>query len=246
MINKTAFTPAMSIAEAPEKEVNFKGLPKEETKEDNSALLYGSLAVLGAFGLGMLARKPKVVEKTIEKTSDETAKTVKKEVETVVKKVKTKSKTHRRKNLNITGGENNRMDKADAKWQRKREKQLLDRQMQRETEEQFTEAELQTYMKENGYQAPTAEQRKILDQLHEINAQERAQTNTIGNLAQKQEVKPVKQVVENSELKGIEGSIRNLKARIAGAKRFGKDTSKYEAQLQKLIEKRDNLLKQAA
>lgn len=242
MISKVAFTPAVSIAETPEKEVNFKGLPKEETKEDNSTLLYGSLAALGALGVGMLIRKPKVVEKTVEKTVEQATETAR----TAAEKVKTKSKTRRRKNLNISGRENNRMDKTDAKWQRKREKQLLDKQMQREAEENFTEAELQTYMKENGYQAPTAEQRQALEQLHEQNAQERARTNTIGNLAQRPQPKPVKPAVENSELKAIEGTIRNLRARIEGARRFGKDTSRYEAQLKSLIEKRDNIIKQAA
>lgn len=240
MIQKIAFNP--QIANAPEKEVNFKGLPKEETKEDNSTLLYGSLAALGAFGLGMLIRKPKIVEKTVEKTVEQATETAK----TAAEKVKTKSKARRRNNLNVSGRENNRMDKADAKWQRKREKQLLDKQLQREAEEQFTEAELQTYMKENGYQAPNAEQRKALDTLHERNAQERAEKNTIGNLAQKQEAKSAKPVVENPELKAIDGTIRNLRARIAGAKRFGKDTSRYEAQLKSLIEKRDNILKKTA
>lgn len=246
MINKIAFTPAVSTPNAPEKEINFKGLPKEETKEDNSALLYGSLVALGAFGAGMLLRKPKVVEKTVEKTVEKASETVTETAKDVAKKVKPKSKTQRRKSLNVGGRENNRMDKADAKWQRKREKQLLDKQMQREAEEQFTETELQTYMKENGYQAPNAEQRKALDVLHEQNAAERAQKNTIGNLAQIQEPKPVKQPVENPKIKALEGTIGNLRARIAGAKRFGKDTSKYEAQLEKLIEKRDNLLQQAA
>lgn len=240
MIQKIAFNP--QIANAPEKEVNFKGLPKEETKEDNSALLYGSLAALGAFGIGMLVRKPKVVEKTVEKTAEQVTEAAKE----TVKKVKPKSKTRRRKNLNVSSRENNRMNKADAKWQRKRERQLLNNQMQREAEEQFTEAELQAYMKENGYHAPNAEQRKALDTLHEKNAQERAEKNTIGNLAQKQEAKPTKPPVENPELKAIDGTIRNLRARIAGAKRFFKDTSKLEAQLNALIEKRDNLIKKSA
>ncbi len=165
MINRIAFTSAVSTPEAPETKVNFTGIPKEEPQKDNSALLYGSLAALGALGVGLVLRKPKVVEKTVEKASDEVAKTVEKTAE----KVKTKSKTRRRKNLNISGRENNRMDKADAKWQRKRERQLLDKQMQRESEESFTEAELQAYIEENGYQAPNAEQRKAIEQLHEQN-----------------------------------------------------------------------------
>lgn len=37
----------------------------QEHKESNSGLLTGALVALGAFGIGMLARKPKVVEKLI-------------------------------------------------------------------------------------------------------------------------------------------------------------------------------------
>ncbi len=244
MIQNVALIPR--IANTPEKEINFTGALKDEVKEDNSALLYGSLATLGALGLGMIIRKPKVIEKTIEKTVEKAAEQTAETAEKAVKKVKTKSKTSRRKNLNVSGHENNRMNKADAKWQRKRERQLLNNQMQKEAEEQFTEAELQTYMKENGYHAPNAEQKLDLANLQSRNKAERAEKNTIGNLAQKQEAKPTKPPVENPELKAIDGTIRNLRARIAGAKRFFKDTSKLEAQLNALIEKRDNLIKKSA
>lgn len=45
----------------------------EEKGNDDSGLLIGSLSALGAFGLGMLARKPKTVEKIIEKVVKEEA-----------------------------------------------------------------------------------------------------------------------------------------------------------------------------
>lgn len=229
MIQKVAFTPQPVVT--PIKDVNFTGSEIIEEKKDNSALLYGSLAVLGALGLGLVLHKPKVVEKEIAKTVEKTTEQVQ---QTASKK--TKSKTRARKNLNIT---DKHMNKADAKWQRKRNKQIINEQIQRE--ESFTEQELQAYAKENGYKKPTPKQQKDIDNLHTQNAEQRAQTNTIENLAKQQEPKQTKSPVENPELKGIEGTINNLKKRIAGAKRFGKDTSKLEAQLNSLMEKRNNI-----
>lgn len=233
MIQKVAFTSQPVVT--PTKNVNFAGSEIVEEKKENSALLYGSLAALGALGLGLVLHKPKVVEKEIVKTVEKTTEQVQK---TALKKVK--SKTRARKNLNIAGKERH-MDKADAKWQRKRNKQIINEQIQREAQESFTEQELQTYRRKNGYKKPTQKQQNDIDNLHAQNAQQRAQTNTVGNLAQQQKPKPPKSPVENPELKGIEGTINNLKKRIAGAKRFGKDTSKLEAQLNSLIEKRNNI-----
>ena len=42
----------------------------------------------------------------------------------------------------------------------------------------------------------------------------------------------------NDEIRGIDGQIRDIERRIAGAKRFGKDTSRLEAQLEGLQQKR--------
>ena len=76
MIQKVAFTP----------QVNFKGIEvphvdenlETKTQKDNSSLLYGTLAALGAFGVGLVAKKPKVVEKVIKEAVPEIEKTVKK------------------------------------------------------------------------------------------------------------------------------------------------------------------------
>lgn len=215
MINKVAFTPAMSIAEAPEKEVSFKGLPKEEAKEDNSALIYGSLAALGAFGLGMLVRKPKAVEKTVERTVEKTVEKATKAADEVAKDIPNKipnkspkGKAHRRKNLNFENREKH-MDREDAKWQRKRKKQFLERQMQREADAQFTEQELQTYMKENGYQAPNAEQKRDLANLQSKNKAERAEKNALGNQVPNQEKIDLQKIKAISEIEEVVA--KNLK-----------------------------------
>lgn len=228
MIQKIAFNP--QIANAPEKEINFKGVAiKEEAKQDNSALLYGSLAALGAFGVGMLIRKPKVVEKTVERT-------VEKVTEEVTKASK-KTKKTAKKLADEVSAPVRKSKKSKPKRQTTR--QILDN----ASKDKVTPEMQAAYDKEIAYQAPTAEQRKAIDELHKQNQAERAEKNTIENLAHVSENKQPKQPVENPELKGIEGTIKNLKQRIAGAKKFGKDTSKLEAQLNNLIEKRDNLLK---
>lgn len=235
MIQKVAFTPQPVVT--PTRNVNFAGSEIIEEKKDNSALLYGSLAALGALGLGLVLHKPKVVEKEIVKTVEKTTEQVQ---QTASRKAKSKTRT--RKNLNIT---DKHMNKADAKRQRKRNKQIINEQIQREAQENFTEQELQAYRRKNGYKKPTPKQQKDIDNLHAQNAEQRAQTNTIENLAKQQEPKQTKPPVENPELKGIEGTISNLKKRIAGAKRFGKDTSKLEAQLNSLMEKRNNIAQNA-
>ena len=77
MVDKIAFTPNVQTPA-------FKGIEeeapvivqqaKEETdNKDYSGLLTGSLAALGAFGLGLVARKPKTVEKVVKKVVQEAA-----------------------------------------------------------------------------------------------------------------------------------------------------------------------------
>ena len=78
MVDKIAFTPRVQTPA-------FKGIAeeaapviveqaKDETdNKDYSGLLTGTLAALSAFGLGLVARKPKTVEKVVEKVVTETA-----------------------------------------------------------------------------------------------------------------------------------------------------------------------------
>jgi len=240
MINKIAFTPAVSAVDAPEKNINFKGALKEEAKEDNSGLLYGSLAVLSAFGLGMLLRKPKVVEKEVVKVVEKPVKeAVKNNTARIPKRKKIKYTTPNRNPKPISNKrEAEIVNNIDTKSANNQSRKLAD-----EASKDTVTPEMQAvYDREIAYQAPNAEQKRDIANLHKKNKAERAKKNSIGNLAQKPKPKVSKLPVENPELKSIEGSISALKARIAGAKRFGKDTSKYEAQLNKLIEKRNNLL----
>ena len=46
---------------------------------------------------------------------------------------------------------------------------------------------------------------------------------------------------KDQELASIEGSIKNLERRIAGAKRFGKNTNELEKQLAALIDKKNSV-----
>ena len=78
MVDKIAFTPRVQTPA-------FKGIAEEaapviveqaKDETDNkyySGLLTGTLAALSAFGLGLVARKPKTVEKVVEKVVTETA-----------------------------------------------------------------------------------------------------------------------------------------------------------------------------
>ena len=70
-----------------------------------------------------------------------------------------------------------------------------------------------------------------------------AEAYHIENIAVRKEVKTPaapKEAVDklNDEIRGIDGQIRDIERRIAGAKRFGKDTSRLEAQLEGLQQKR--------
>ena len=106
-----------------------------------------------------------------------------------------------------------------------------------------TQEELAAYQKENGYHAPTPEERAALDVHQKHVAADYAEAHHIENIAVRKEVKTPaapKEAVDklNDEIRGIDGQIRDIERRIAGAKRFGKDTSRLEAQLEALQQKR--------
>lgn len=61
-----------------------------------------------------------------------------------------------------------------------------------------------------------------------------------GNPVSKPQAKPVVDAVQQ-QIKGLEGSIKKLEQRIAGARNMGKNTEKLEAQLTKLQEKLEQL-----
>lgn len=124
-----------------------------------------------------------------------------------------------------------------------------------------TPEEVAAYQRENGYQAPTAEERAALDIHQEQVAADYADAHELGNMVNAESLEALERARVNieagqttptsvtpasqqtidqltGEIRGIEGQIRDLNRRIAGAKRFGKDTSKLESQLSNLEAKR--------
>lgn len=106
-----------------------------------------------------------------------------------------------------------------------------------------TPDELDAYAKEIAYKAPTPEEQVALDAHQEQVKIDYAEANRIENNAVIKERKTSSEVETdfdklNDEIKGLDGSIKRLKQQIAGAKRFGKNTSKLEMQLASLEEKR--------
>ena len=107
-----------------------------------------------------------------------------------------------------------------------------------------TPEEVEAYAKDIAYKAPTPEEQVALDAHQAQVKQDYDDAHQLANNAdikeQKVDKAPVKGNIDklNDELKGIDGSIKRLEQQIAGAKRFGKDTSKLEAQLNNLKEKR--------
>lgn len=121
-----------------------------------------------------------------------------------------------------------------------------------------TPQDLKNYSKEIEYKAPTPEEQAALD-IHQAQVnKDYADMHKIENNAviKEQKKSPLqKDDIQklNDEIKSLDGSIRRLEQQIAGAKRFGKDTSKLEAQLFDMQAKRaakvenvDNLVNQAA
>ena len=102
-----------------------------------------------------------------------------------------------------------------------------------------TPEELDAYAKEIAYKAPTPEEQAAID-IHQAKVkQDYDDAHKIENNAVIKEQKTpsaVKTDIDklNDEIKALDGSIRRIEQQIAGAKRFGKDTSKLESQLTNL------------
>jgi len=219
MIQKIAFTsqvPVQSVRNGSNIEILE---PVEEKKNDSSALILGSLAVLGAFGLGCVMKNSKTVGKAVKDIAEKQSQNLEKNAKDIVEQTNTPKKAYRRKKLK----------KQDVE-------RLID-------EETITKEQQASYDRQIAYKKPTKKQRQFLDKLERDNQEQRSQTNTIGNLAKIKTAKPQKPPVDNkeNEIKALEGSIRELNRRIFGAKRFFKDTSELEKQLANLQEKLKSL-----
>ena len=193
MIQKIAFTPQVSFKANENILVAEENVQKNEEK-DNSALLCGSLAVLGAFGLGMVARKPKVVEKVLEK-STQNAKTA---VEENRLYYKTKNKKQRIKHTTpkpVTLEEQSRIiNNIDASNTNSSSRKLLEEAIN----DTPTKAEIEAARPK--YEAPTQEQKNDIANLHRKNKEQRKELNSIGSQTG---VDPASQAVTKPIKKGV-------------------------------------------
>lgn len=113
-----------------------------------------------------------------------------------------------------------------------------------------TSQELDAYSNEFGYKAPDVEQQAALD-AHQANVRDdydaahRIENNA--KVKEQNSTSTVKSDIDklNEEIKSLDGSIKRLEQQIAGAKRFGKDTSKLEAQLTNLQTRRNAKMAEA-
>ena len=106
-----------------------------------------------------------------------------------------------------------------------------------------TPEELARYQKENAYQ-PVPEADVPAYQKHQAQvAADYADAHRVGNnsvVTTPKTPKETKKAIDklNDEIRGIDGSIKRLERRIAGAKRFGRNTDTLEKQLEALQQKR--------
>lgn len=184
MIQKVALTPQVRFT-ANEAPIYAEEPAVQENKKDNSALLIGSLTALGAFGLGMLARKPKVIEKTVEKTAQAAEHAAGKKVPSGnrVPRGKQPKRKHRLEHtvpnrnpkpasLERQAETVNNIGVANANAS---SRQLVERAI----EETPTKADVKAFGEEVRYVAPTQEEKNAISQLHYNNSQQHA--NAIGN-----------------------------------------------------------------
>lgn len=231
MIEKVSFTSNSQAV----RRTDYNTAPvsnKKENKNSNSnqKLLIASLSLLGIAGAAyLLLKKPAAAKGAVEDAAEEVLDTAKKA------RTKVKGRIKRKEELAIAGREKS-MDKADAKWQRKNERKLVEKQRKFEEEAHFTPEELEAYGKEYGYQRPSVQRQQKIKELNEQNAAEREVKNSIGETAKKTEPKKSKPQISPAiaEQRSLEGSIKDLERKIAGSKRFGKNTAKLEQQLKDL------------
>jgi len=173
MIQKVAFTPQVRFTanEAPVQYI--EETPQDNKPQENSGLLLGSLAVLGAFGLGMLVRKPKVVEKTIEKTIEKATESTENKINVAKPKRKHRLEhTVPNRNPKPVSIEkqseivnNIETSNANASSRKLTEKAIADIP---------TKADIKAFGEEIRYVAPTQEEKNVINQLHFNNRQNHA------------------------------------------------------------------------
>ena len=177
MIQKIAFTSQVPVQRVRNGSNIGISEPVEEKKNDSSALILGSLAVLGAFGLGMIARKPKVVEKIIEKSTKQVEQEEGKlYVKTRNKKQRIKHTTPNKNPKPINLEEQSRIiNDIDASNSNNSSRKLLDDAL----EDTPTKAEIEA--SRSKYEAPNQQQKNDIANLHSSNRQQRKELNSIGS-----------------------------------------------------------------
>lgn len=136
---------------------------------------------------------------------------------------------------------------ADGEVARNIDQQHLNANQRRMMEEALedvpTPEELAAYQREIGYQPVPEADRPAFEAHQEQVAADYANAHRIENNAVIIETpvpKAPKEAVDKlaDEIKGLDGNIRRVRQQMEGARRFGKDTSKYEQQLKNLEAKR--------
>ena len=161
----------------------------------------------------------------------------------VANKVRNKGRSVNNPDIPKSGNLNGRDPLADGEVARNIDQSHLDANQRRMVDEALedvpTPEELDAYSKDIAYQSPTPEERAALD-VHQAQVRkDYAEAHRIENnaIVKEQNTPPVVKTDAaklNDEIKGLDGSIKRLEQQIAGAKRFGKDTSKLESQLANL------------
>lgn len=249
MIEKVAFTSNTGIStDIKPQNISDK---KQKEKADNGQeyILWGSLAALAGLGVYMLLRKnPKAVKETAEEAASQT--------KTALDKAKGKnwdipsvSKKKRIKNTSANRNPKPVSNEREAQIIQNLNTQHADtksRSLVENSSQNIVTPEHQTaYDRSISYQPLNTQQKNKLAELQMKNKAERELKNSVeANLdeitrkGRKIEFSPSQ---KEQEIASLEGSIKNLERRIAGAKRFGKNTNELEKQLAALIDKKNSV-----
>lgn len=249
MIEKVAFTSNTGISTDIKPQNISDKKQKEKADKGQEYILWGSLAALAGLGVYMLLRKnPKAVKETAEEAASQT--------KTALDKAKGKnwdipsvSKKKRIKNTSVNRNPKPVSNEREAQIIQNLNTQNVDaksRSLVENSSQNIVTPEHQTaYDRSISYQPLNTQQKNKLAELQMKNKAERELKNSVeANLdgitrkGRKIEFSPSQ---KEQEIASLEGSIKNLERRIAGAKRFGKNTNELEKQLAALIDKKNSV-----
>ena len=249
MIEKVAFTSNTGISTDIKPQNISDKKQKEKADKGQEYILWGSLAALAGLGVYMLLRKnPKAVKETAEEAASQT--------KTALDKAKGKnwdipsvSKKKRIKNTSANRNPKPVSNEREAQIIQNLNTQHADtksRSLVENSSQNIVTPEHQTaYDRSISYQPLNTQQKNKLAELQMKNKAERELKNSVEANIEEIMVKPkeVKPQLSQQEADGkaIDGTIKDLERRIAGAKRFGKNTNELEKQLEALIDKKNSV-----